>query len=165
MEVIHILIKHYKFADDIWNYIKEYLGIGYYLKLLPIVFRNLNTIQLKNIIDCTFRCVVPRDKKMYYKRNLNNVEFKTILISTFRYEFNSEWYDNKKRRDIVKRTMQTIKELGENLADIDQVQWYADHNQVYILKIWNNMNDVYNIRHGYEPEGFIPNGWWESLPH
>jgi hypothetical protein len=126
------------------------------------MLKPLNTIQLKNIIDCTFRCVVPKDKKMFYKKNLNNDEFKKILISTFRDEFNSHWYDHKKRRDIIKRTKQTIKELGENISDSNLVQWYADHNQVYILKIWNNMNDIYNIRRGYgDPEGYIPDGWWQ----
>ena len=153
-------VKYY-FPDDVWEHIKEYLGIGYYLKLLPMVLKNLNTKELKNIIDSTFRCVVPTIKTMYWKRNLNNDKFKNILISTFVDEFSSKWYDNKKRRDIIKRTRQTIKELGVNLLSQRSVQSYADHNQVYILKIWNNMNDWENIRRGYgDIEGHIPDGWY-----
>ena len=93
-------VKYY-FPDDVWVHIKEYLGIGYYLKLLPMVLKKLNTKELKNIIDSTFRCVVPTIKTMYWKRNLNNDKFKNILISTFVDEFSSKWYDNKKRRDII----------------------------------------------------------------
>ena len=62
-------VKYY-FPDDVWDYIKEYLGIG---KHICFDLIKLNTKQLKNIIDCTFRCDVPKARKFHKYVHYNNV--------------------------------------------------------------------------------------------
>jgi len=43
-----IIKKEYNYPNEIWDIIKEYIGIGCYIYR---VLENLNTTQLKNIIN------------------------------------------------------------------------------------------------------------------
>ena len=123
-------VKYY-FPDDVWDYIKEYLGIG---KHICFDLIKLNTKQLKNLIDCTFRCDVPQ-----YTLECNH-----SLISIFRKELWKKDHSDKLRHIIVKRTKQTIKELGVNLSYERCVSTYSAQNITCLfLGIENNMNDKY----------------------
>ena len=130
---INIKLKKYNFPNEIWDIIKEYLGIGKHICFYLI---KLNTKQLKNIIDCTFRCDVPKARKFHKYVHYNNA-----LVSIFIKQLNS----NPKKTQIVKRTQQTINELKENLSCEIVARSYADLNKKFILKIDNNMCDKYDV--------------------
>jgi len=130
-----IIKKAYNYPNEIWDIIKEYMGIGYYWKQILILLQKLNTQELKNIIDCTFRCVLPISSGILYNNE---------LINTFRRELLSDAYSVKLRHIIAKRTKQTIKELGKNLSSERCVSTYAYHNITCLyLGIENNMHDKY----------------------
>jgi hypothetical protein len=127
--------KAYNYPNEIWDIIKEYMGIGYYWKQILILLQKLNTQELKNIIDCTFRCVLPIPSEILYNNE---------LINTFRRELLSYEYSVKLRHLIVKRTKQTIKELGKNLSSEMLVSTYATQNiSCLFLGIENNMYDKF----------------------
>jgi hypothetical protein len=124
-------INEYNFPDDVWYHIKEYLGIGNYVYY---ILEKLSTKQLRNIIDCTFRCELPT----------YTLECNRSLISIFKKELWKKEHSDKLRHIIVKRTKQTIKELGVNLSSEMCVSTYAGANiSCMFLGIENNMNDKY----------------------
>jgi hypothetical protein len=123
-----IIKKVYNYPNEIWDIIKEYIGIGCYIYR---VLENLNSTQLKNIINCTFRCEFPSDINCC--RTLSNI---------FKKELWKKEYSDMLRNIIVKRTKQTIKELGKNLSSEMCVSTYAYHNITCLyLGIENNMHD------------------------
>lgn len=123
-------IKKYNFPDEIWDIIKEYIGIGCYIYK---VLEGLNTTQLKNIINCTFRCEFQSD-----------IDCCHTLSSIFKRELWKKEYSDKLRCIIVKRTKQTIKELGKNLSSEMCLSTYSSQNITCLfLGIENNMYDKY----------------------